>query len=192
MPLTTLRTLWPRFRVHAPRLLSTCTRLAVALDGTRVAVHGVGERAAVEVLGSRVAPGTRAVRGAHRREHVGVLESDQRRSRVRHPHDDLALGRPLERIGCGHPHHLEVQVHDQPVCHGLETPDGDCLSGRPRVCSNPRADRVRQPESSALTAGSVRRDRTREIQSWPKPPPRGWPNCSTAARWSTRTAIPDR
>jgi Domain of unknown function (DUF6431) len=51
VPLTTLRTWWPRFRMHAPRLLSTCTRLAVALDGTSVAVHGVAERAAVEVLG---------------------------------------------------------------------------------------------------------------------------------------------
>lgn len=51
VPLTTLRTWWPRFRIHAPRLLSTCTRLAVALDGMPVDVRTVGERAAVEVLG---------------------------------------------------------------------------------------------------------------------------------------------
>ncbi len=51
VPHTTVRTWWQRFRTRSSLLLSTCTRLAVALDGTPVAVHGVGERAAVEVLG---------------------------------------------------------------------------------------------------------------------------------------------
>jgi hypothetical protein len=50
VPLTTLRTWWQRFRAHAPMLLSTCTRLVVALDGTPVDVRSVGERAALEVL----------------------------------------------------------------------------------------------------------------------------------------------
>jgi hypothetical protein len=51
VPLTTVRTWWPRFRAHAPNLLSTCTRLAVGLDGTPVEVRSIGERAALEVLG---------------------------------------------------------------------------------------------------------------------------------------------
>ena len=50
VPLTTLRTWWSRFRVHSPLLLSTCTRLVVALDGTPVEVRSVGEWAALEVL----------------------------------------------------------------------------------------------------------------------------------------------
>jgi hypothetical protein len=51
VPLTTLRSWWQRFRARAPRLLTTCTRLAVSLDGTPVDVRSVGERAALEVLG---------------------------------------------------------------------------------------------------------------------------------------------
>jgi Domain of unknown function (DUF6431) len=51
VPLTTLRTWWQRFRTRSSLLLSTCTRLAVALDGTPADVRGVSERAAVEVLG---------------------------------------------------------------------------------------------------------------------------------------------
>jgi hypothetical protein len=50
VPLTTLRTWWQRFRTRSSLLLSSCTRLAVALDGTPVDVTAGGERATVEVL----------------------------------------------------------------------------------------------------------------------------------------------
>ena len=50
VPHTTLRTWWQRFRARSPLLLSSCTRLTVALDGTPVDVRSVGERAALEVL----------------------------------------------------------------------------------------------------------------------------------------------
>jgi hypothetical protein len=50
VPHTTVRAWWQRFRTHSQLLLSTCTRLVVALDGTPVDVRSVGERAALEVL----------------------------------------------------------------------------------------------------------------------------------------------
>lgn len=50
VPHTTLRSWWQRFRAHSAMLLSTCTRLAVALDGTSVDVRCVSERTALEVL----------------------------------------------------------------------------------------------------------------------------------------------
>jgi uncharacterized protein DUF6431 len=50
VPHTTVRAWWQRFRLRGPMLLATCTRLAVALDGTPVDVRSVGERAALEVL----------------------------------------------------------------------------------------------------------------------------------------------
>ena len=50
VPHTTLRTWWRRFRARSPTLLSRCTVLAVALDGTAVDVHPPAEGAALEAL----------------------------------------------------------------------------------------------------------------------------------------------
>ena len=50
VPHTTLRTWWRRFRARSPTLLSRCTVLAVALDGTAVDVHQQAEGAALAAL----------------------------------------------------------------------------------------------------------------------------------------------
>jgi hypothetical protein len=52
VPHTTARTWWRRFRARSPTLLSRCTALAVALDGSAVELHAIGEHAALEALGT--------------------------------------------------------------------------------------------------------------------------------------------
>jgi hypothetical protein len=64
VPLTTVRMWWQPFRVRSSTLVTTCTRLAVALDGVPVQLQNVDERAALEVLGI-VRQRARARFGAH-------------------------------------------------------------------------------------------------------------------------------
>jgi hypothetical protein len=51
VPHTTVRSWWQRFCVRSSMLLTQCTALAVALDGTPIEVHAGGEHAALASLG---------------------------------------------------------------------------------------------------------------------------------------------
>jgi hypothetical protein len=50
VPHTTVRTWWHRFRARSPTMLTRCSVVAVALDGTAVRLTTSGEHAALDVL----------------------------------------------------------------------------------------------------------------------------------------------
>jgi hypothetical protein len=50
VPHTTVRTWWHRFRARSPTILTHCSAVAVALDGTAVRLTTSGERAALDGL----------------------------------------------------------------------------------------------------------------------------------------------
>jgi len=51
VPHATVRTWWRRFSERSPMMLSRCTALAVALDGTAVVLNATDERVALDALG---------------------------------------------------------------------------------------------------------------------------------------------